>query len=209
MTDQKELSIFSRNTSGYKKVCNFAKRVYAEKLDFNLNHFPEVFISVHDRNRIYGCIGLNVEVESILFTENPSFNSAQTALPVNTHCCEQSVLVIDGLSRMLPLLIATAAHLAGIYGAQKVAFAGICASMHAIEKIGCAVEEVGPVTLDMMPSAQRVNYEKWHQENEPNIYLLDTKSATMAYLRALMKYGRNVQPCSVLAPKKDKQLLVA
>ncbi len=52
------LNVCSSSGINYKEICNFARRIYEDRLSVNLSSFPEYFLYISDSDNIRGCFGL-------------------------------------------------------------------------------------------------------------------------------------------------------
>jgi hypothetical protein len=170
----KKIAVVDSHHPHYTLVCDFANQVYEDTLGAGTRQPPHTFIVAIEGSTVYGCIGINTQVTSNLFLNDPRFQRAIQAYPEGTTVGEQNILAVKGFTKGIPILINAAAEYARRQHIQKIAFAGIRMSCRLVTQLGFEVTVLGPTEASVFSAVERTKYAYWLQHYQPLSCILAT-----------------------------------
>lgn len=190
----KTLEYYVAGESGYDRAADFAAKIYREKLDFHLTHFPEFLFAIEEDGVVFGVIGLNRDIHNTLFTKDAPLMSTLAAKESSMgHLGEQSILAVDGCAIGLGMLIATFGEYAYYRGIKGIVFAGIDVSLRAITHLGFHTTILSPADSRVLPIDEQKNYAKWFSLYTPIVAILQTSEAPEISMRELLRHNKRIQ----------------
>lgn len=201
----KTLEYYVANETGYDRAACFAAKIYREKLNFHLTHFPEFLFAIEENEMVLGVIGLNRNIHNTLFTcDAPLMKTLATKASQMGHLGEQSILAIDGCSIGLGMLIATFGEYAYYTGIDGIVFAGIDVSLRTIAHLGFNTVILSPADRHVLPLDEQENYAKWFSLYTPIVAILPTCEAPNISMYELERHKKRIR----LQGKFEKEILM-
>ena len=195
----KTIGLYEPRESGYEAVCQFARKVYWESLEFDLTNFPEFFFAIKDKTQVVGCMGLNRSTKCSLFSRDERFLRILEENDPLERFGEQSVLALKNYGLGLMPLIAIVTEYAYYIGITKIPFAGTTVALHALKRIGFDVVECGLADPDVLLPEERRNFAKWFSLNEPVLGIVDSKQAPFLSPRVFGRFANKITLAGRLA----------
>lgn len=161
---------------GYEEVGRFASDVYWKKLKFDLNVFPDIFVSLKNEDSIIGCIGFNFQMRCPLLVNDKRVADIICNDKVSLYG-EQSVLAIKKGGNTMSALISILSVCSYYSGFRKVFFAAGEKPFDAVKEIGFKVIDCGQADGTVLPDSEKNNFELWLNENKPRIGIVDLNNA--------------------------------
>lgn len=201
----KTLEYYVAGEAGYDRSARFAARIYKEKLDFTLTHFPEFLFAIEEDEVVFGVIGLNHGIHNTLFTNDKTLMNTLTSQESSMGPLgEQSILAIDGCSIGLGMLIATFGEYAYYKGIEGIVFAGIDVSLRTIAHLGFNTLILSPADRHVLPLDEQENYAKWFSLYTPIVAILPTCEAPKISMHELERHKKRIR----LQGKFEKEILM-
>lgn len=165
--------MYEPHDRGYSRICDFAQTNYTETLSIKIGHFPDILFAIEDEKKIFGCIGLNRELQFNLFTQDKRLQDVFKKMSSKINIGEQSILVVKNYQAGMLLLIATLAVYAQKANIHRVAYAGGDIIFRAINYLELPYTEIGSSKLQTLTNTERENYSRWYEIYHPTTYLLN------------------------------------
>lgn len=170
----KTLEYYQPNEEGYHHAALFAKGVYREKLNFNLEHFPEFLFAIEEDGKVLGCIGLNRTVHGSLFLRDGKVRKFIEQTQKRETVGEQSILAVDACPFGIVLLVAAFSECAYHFGVDKVMFAGTEIAIRTFTHMEADLITVKEADERVLLPSEKENYRTWFLLNKPMVCAIPT-----------------------------------
>jgi len=167
------VSLHYPDTVQYNNACTFAQELYWKKTRVELMNLPERLFVIEENNRIYGCMGLNMEKISFTLVRDDHRFKNRCAQDSKIYG-EQCVFAVGGFKLAVPVLISTVAAYASYLGIDWVAYTSIPPSQKVIDRLGYLTEDLGPVDLSILSTKDKLNCDHWFSAHQPRLHILNT-----------------------------------